>query len=139
MTNKRKIKICKYYKSSKKCTFEGICAEQSVFDKTLCRSMLYYSMDLGKQIKEKKQECEKWKNKLAKSFADERRKEIEINQLKQALRDIKEIAQAITNGTHFTNNVEEHLKEMANKILEKINEVDIEIQRKYIQNLSFRI
>lgn len=139
MTDKQKIKICKYYKSTKKCTFEGNCAEQSVFDKTLCHSKLYYSMDLEEKLQAKEQECEKWKNKLAKSFADERRKEIEINQLQQALRDIKEIAQAITNGTHFTNNVEEHLKEMANKILEKINEVDIEIQRKYIQNLSFRI
>lgn len=45
-------------------------------------------------------------------------------QLKQALQDIKDIAEAITNGTHFSDDVESHLKEMANKILEKINEVE---------------
>ena len=46
--------------------------------------------------------------------------------LKQVLQEIKEIAEAITNGTHFTNNIEEHLKEMVKQIINKINEVENE-------------
>ena len=42
----------------------------------------------------------------------------------RTLTEIKEIAEAITNGTHFSDDVEFHLKEMVNKILEKINEVE---------------
>lgn len=41
---------------------------------------------------------------------------------KQTLTEIKEIADAITNGYHFTNNIEEHLKESAKQILREISE-----------------
>ena len=50
-----------------------------------------------------------------------------IEELKQALQEIKDIAEAITNGTHFTNTIEEHLKEMVKQIINKINEVEDEI------------
>lgn len=47
-----------------------------------------------------------------------------VIKLKKCLADIKEIAEAITNGTHFSDDIETHLKEMVNKILKKINEVE---------------
>ena len=90
-----------------------------------------------KQLKRKEQECEELKEKLeavyddckgcstcnealynANLYAKEYRK------LKQTLTEIKEIAEAITNGTHFSDDIETHLKEMVNKIIEKINEVE---------------
>lgn len=50
--------------------------------------------------------------------------EAENRKLSKTLEEIKEIAEAITNGTHFSDDVEAHLKEMVNKILQKIKEVE---------------
>lgn len=47
----------------------------------------------------------------------------EILKLKRTLTEIKEIANAIVNGTHFTDNIEEHFKELNKQILQKISEV----------------
>lgn len=50
-----------------------------------------------------------------------------VIKLKKCLKEVKDIAEAITNGTHFSDDIETHLKEMVNKIIEKINEVEDEI------------
>ena len=42
---------------------------------------------------------------------------------KQALEEIREIASAIINGKHITNDIEGHLKELSKQIIEKTNEV----------------
>lgn len=42
---------------------------------------------------------------------------------RKALEEIREIASAIINGKHITNDIEEHLKELSKQIIEKINEV----------------
>ena len=89
-----------------------------------------------KQLKAKEQECEELKkiineaknSKLdLKSFlvgeAMQNEYEQQLDQLKQNLVEIKEIANAIVNGTHFTDNIEEHFKELNKQILQKISEV----------------
>lgn len=40
----------------------------------------------------------------------------------QILNEVKAIADAIVNGTHFTKDIEGHLKELAKQIIQKINE-----------------
>ena len=47
----------------------------------------------------------------------------EIERLENTLIEIKGIASAISSGTHFTDNIEEHLKELARLIQTKIDEV----------------
>ena len=42
---------------------------------------------------------------------------------RQALEEIREIASAIINGKHITNDIEGHLKELSKHIIEKIGEV----------------
>ena len=42
---------------------------------------------------------------------------------RNSLQEIKNIAEAMVNGIHFTDDIEEHLKELAKQILNKINEV----------------
>ena len=47
-----------------------------------------------------------------------------IDRYKQTLTEIKEIAEEIVKGTHFTDDIEGHLKELTTQILQKISEVE---------------
>ena len=47
----------------------------------------------------------------------------EVETYRKALEEIREIASAIINGKHITNDIEGHLKELSKSIIEKINEV----------------
>ena len=44
-------------------------------------------------------------------------------QYSSALKEVREIANAIINGKHITNDIEGHLKELSKQIINKINEV----------------
>lgn len=50
------IDKCKYYKRGRKCTYSENCAEKHGLD--VCRSNLYYAMDLQEQVKE----LQEWKD-----------------------------------------------------------------------------
>ena len=50
------INKCKYYQRGRKCTYSENCAEKYGLD--VCRSNLYYAMDLEEQVKELKE----WKD-----------------------------------------------------------------------------
>lgn len=63
-----------------------------------------------KQLKRKEKECEEWKNKLAKSFADERKKEMFIDQLKEENEELKKTVDDLL-----------HKPEIQDKILWKID------------------
>lgn len=62
MTNK--IKICPFYKSSRKCINNNSCINQLISNNSVCSSDLYYSMDLEQQLERKEKECEKLKEKV---------------------------------------------------------------------------
>ncbi len=107
--------------------FTGYNEELKGFDIVLCVKELMQQLDLLKAENEKLkktvlQTCpncgEAYLNHDGAKLIDKNFK------LEQVLQGIKVIAEAITNGTHFSDDVESHLKEMTNKILEKINEVE---------------
>jgi hypothetical protein len=125
-------------KGNQKCIFynDDICRKgDKTRDCLNCARVEYHSLyklnwenqeRLESQLKVKEEEI-KALNKIAKQhLAETFEMQKEILELKQTLKEVKELAEAITNGTHFSNNIEAHLKEMVNKILEKINEVEDE-------------
>lgn len=52
-----------------------------------------------------------------------KQQEKQINKLATCIEEIEEIANAIVNGYHFTDDIEGHLKELAKLILNRISEV----------------
>lgn len=126
------VSECKHY------YFDGKC-------KCMYDSYLYPQCDINpncgyKRLKRKEQECDQLKAENMELKAENKEleeenkglyvesehseiyiKELEkdINVLEQTLQEIKEIAEAITNGTHFSDDVEAHLKEMVKQILQK--------------------
>ena len=93
--------------------------EDCIFDKCMYFNCYY------KQLKRKEQECEELKEKIVKNKCEEIGKETflewKIKKLHQALTDIKEMLQVITE----TNNVYP-LQNNLNKILQKISECEVE-------------
>lgn len=53
------IKMCSFYKSSRKCINKDYCIEQLPSDENCCTSNLYYCMDLEQQLQTAKEENEK--------------------------------------------------------------------------------
>lgn len=65
---------------------DHMCCDYKTSDCSPCKpkqkQCYFYVESIENKLKRKEQECEEWKNKLAKSFADERKKEIIIDLLK---------------------------------------------------------
>src|SRR5574344_1887036 len=53
------IKMCSFYKSSRKCINKDYCIEQLPSDENCCTSNLYYCMDLEQQNKQMREFIEK--------------------------------------------------------------------------------
>ena len=120
LTFRYKFKDKEKFNGQSYCTLHNeLCEDLSFACDTNCQIYEDY-----KQLKRKEEECEELKG-LNTNLVHLLEYEFNrIIKLRKCLQEIKELAEAITNGTHFSDNVEEHLKEMVNKIIEKINEVE---------------
>ena len=79
------IKMCSFYKSSRKCINKDYCIEQLPSDENCCTSNLYYCMDLEQQNKQMRENIGKAED-IARTYQDYRPCLLIKKELQQALK-----------------------------------------------------
>ena len=82
------IKMCSFYKSSRKCINKDYCVEQLPSDENCCTSNLYYCMDLEQQNKQMRVAINNIKNLCNEDWEDMTVDKFQ-NQLLQALKGVE--------------------------------------------------